>query len=255
MFAGTRCEDIDVADIRETRGDIGSRRRQTGILLPSSSHSPSALGEYPRKCNLPSIQPLISKELLEPVSMYIYIYIFLSAMDALSGTRRGGEADVAARLAKDSRIRQRLEKSTLARSDPRLPNLRGYICIYIYIFSNGDEIEKSRKEWIHLGPRARNLFIRISLPRPIKGCVFEIVIRRFSPKSPGTCKSFRACERKEIAGTIDIPVSRILLERGGKGKRRSSNSKNRESLEMIKRTNLMGPLSFASRFISSFRRL
>lgn len=145
MFAGTRCEDIDVADIRETRGDIGSRRRQTGTLLPSSSHSPSALGEYPRKCNLPSIQPLISKELLEPVSMYIYIYIFLSAMDALSGTRRGGEADVAARLAKDSRIRRRLEKSTLARSDPRLPNLRGYICIYIYIFERRRDRKESKR--------------------------------------------------------------------------------------------------------------
>lgn len=151
-------------------------------------------------------------------------------MDALSETRRGGEADVAARLADTATPR----KIYFGPKRSASPKSTGYICIYIYIFSNGDEIEKSRKEWIHLGPRARNLFIRISLPRPIKGCVFEIVIRRFSPKSPGTCKSFRACERKEIAGTTDIPVSRILLERGGKGKRRSSNSKNRESLEMIK---------------------
>lgn len=63
-------------------------------------------------------------------------------MDALSEARRGGEADVAARVARDSRIRRRLEKSTLARSDPRLPNLRGYI----YIFLNeidGERVEKN----------------------------------------------------------------------------------------------------------------
>lgn len=120
---------VSMLPISERRGgggrDIGSRRRQTGTLLlffiPFSR-------EYPRKCNLPSIQPLISKELLEPVS--ICIYIFLCAMDALSEARRGGEADVAARVARDSRIRRRLEKSTLARSDPRLPNLPGYIYIF-----------------------------------------------------------------------------------------------------------------------------
>lgn len=112
-------------------GDIGSRRRQTGTLLPSSSHSPSALGEYPRKCNLPSIQPLISKELLEPVSMYIYIYIFLSAMDALSGTRRGGEADVAARLAK-IRGYGDASKNLLWPEAIRVSQICGDIYVYIY---------------------------------------------------------------------------------------------------------------------------
>lgn len=132
---------VSMLPISERRGgggrDIGSRRRQTGTLLlffiPFSR-------EYPRKCNLPSIQPLISKELLEPVSICIYIYIYFSVRWMRYPKR--GEADVAARVARDSRIRRRLEKSTLARSDPRLPNLRGYI----YIFLNeidGERVEKN----------------------------------------------------------------------------------------------------------------
>lgn len=143
MFAGTRCEDIDVADIRETRGDIGSRRRQTGTLLPSSSHSPSALGEYPRKCNLPSIQPLISKELLEPVSMYIYIYISLCDGCVIRNEerRRGGCRREASQRFADTATPRKIYFGPKRSASPKSAG----IYMYIYIFERRRDRKESKR--------------------------------------------------------------------------------------------------------------
>lgn len=155
---------VSMLPISERRGgggrDIGSRRRQTGTLLlffiPFSR-------EYPRKCNLPSIQPLISKELLEPVS--ICIYIFLCAMDALSEARRGGCRREGSQRFADTATPRKIYFGPKRSASPKSAG------IYIYIFER-DRRGKSRKEWIHLGPEGEEFIHPYKSSSPDKGVRF-----------------------------------------------------------------------------------
>lgn len=105
---------------------------------------------------MPSIQPLISKELLE--SRYIYICdgcVIRNEEKGRGGCRREGSQRFA-----DTATPGKIYFGPKRSASPKSAG--------IYIFSNEIDGEKNRKEWIRLGPGARNLFIRISLPRPIR---------------------------------------------------------------------------------------
>lgn len=141
MFAGTRCE-VSMLPISERRGgggrDIGSRRRQTGTLLlffiPFSR-------EYPRKCNLPSIQPLISKELLKPVSICIYIYISLcdGCVIRSEERRRGGCRREGSQRFADTATPRKIYFGPKRSASPKSAG----IYIYFRTRSTGKRVEKN----------------------------------------------------------------------------------------------------------------
>ena len=133
---------VSMLPISERRGgggrDIGSRRRQTGTLLlffiPFSR-------EYPRKCNLPSIQPLISKELLEPVSICIYIYISLcdGCVIRSEERRRGGCRREGSQRFADTATPRKIYFGPKRSASPKSAG----IYIYFRTRSTGKRVEKN----------------------------------------------------------------------------------------------------------------